>query len=124
MVRRAPRQERGMELLRERPEPRFLGADECVRRLSEEEVDRRDEAGSGGRGRILPAAGTSSPGGPLRNWVSLPLSYALLPRSPRPRRCHDSSGIRARPPLEARGYPLDAEAPVRRTEEPGRDSPE
>src|SRR5436305_13504158 len=102
MVRRAPRQERGMELLRERPEPRFMGADECVRRLSEEEVDRRDEAGRGGRGRILPAAGASSPGGPLRTLVSLPLSYALLLRFPRLPRSYDCPRIMGWRSLEAR----------------------
>src|SRR5881275_1710105 len=122
MVRRAPRQERGMELLRERPEPRLMGADECVRRLSEEEVDRSNEASRGGRGRVLPAAGTSPPGGALRTLVSLPLSYALLLRSPRRPRFHDGPRIRGRPPLEARVYPLEGEAPVRRTVEPGRDS--
>src|SRR5207237_7182162 len=122
MVRRAPRQERGMELLRERPEPRLMGADECVRRLSEEEVDRSDEASRGGRGRVLPAAGTSPPGGALRTLVSLPLSYALLLRSPRRPRFHDGPRIRGGPPHEARTFPFEREAPVRRTMEPRRDS--
>src|SRR5205809_7636543 len=105
-----PRQERGLELLRERPQPGLLGGHERVRGVPEGELVRGDDARRRAWCGILPATGTPQTGRPLRTLVSLTLSRPLLLRPARRSRLHDGPWIRSGSAVASGGLGLDRKA--------------
>src|SRR5256712_13885228 len=123
VARRTPRQERRLELLGGRSEPRLVGRDERLCGLSAAEVDGGDETRRRTRGRLLLAEGIAQAGRRVSTLVPLSLPGPLLLRPPRGTRFHECARVRGRSADAARPRGPEGKTSAGRAMESRRASP-